>query len=242
MSEQSALSRLRRAPWDGIDVAMVLVVSFLLELVAYAAVSQTMHLLDGGLSGQDRSVAEALAAQLAFYAAGLSATLLVLFARRRQARVADLGWRMTSRGWVLAALPLTVLALGIASLLTGVAQTLMPHTENAQCLSVRSDYGSSVLLALPVVAVAAPIVEETVFRGVVYRWLRGVMPVNLAMGVSAAVFAGAHFIRLLLLPLFGLGILLAWIYERSGSIWPGVLVHALFNLVGVVAILTARGC
>jgi hypothetical protein len=31
-------------------------------------------------------------------------------------------------------------------------------------------------------------------------------------------------------------------YERSRSIWPGVLVHALFNLSGLLVILGAPGC
>jgi membrane protease YdiL (CAAX protease family) len=99
-----------------------------------------------------------------------------------------------------------------------------------------------VLLALPVVCIAAPIVEETVFRGVLYRWLRGVLPLGTAMLVSGGIFALFHGDVLLFLPLMGFGALLSWIYERTQSIWPGAVVHGLFNLVGLIDILTVAKC
>jgi membrane protease YdiL (CAAX protease family) len=173
---------------------------------------------------------------------GIATITLLVLAGHRGLDVRELGWRRPSWRWALGAVPLTLLALAVAGALAGIAQTLLPHVQNQQCITVREQYGHSILLALPVVCVAAPVVEETVFRGVLYRWLRGVLPLATAMLASGAVFALAHATTLLFLPLLGLGILLAWIYERSGSLWPGVLVHALFNLAGIVDILTAPRC
>lgn len=230
-----------RAPWHWTDVVLILVVAFVFGAAVNAVVVEIVHGADRALSSQDRTSVEAMAGQLAFYAVGISVTLLVL-AGRRGAAVGDLGWRRTTVRWVLAAVPLAVAGLAIAGILGGIAESLLRTTQNQQCVTVQQQYGHSILLALPVVCVAAPIVEETVFRGVVYRWLRGVVPVRTAMVLSAAVFALAHAITLLFLPLFGLGILLAWVYERSRSIWPGVLVHAMFNLAGIIDILTATHC
>ena len=220
---------------------LVLVVALFVGGAGNAVVVGLVHAVDAALSAQDRATVEALSGQLAFYGIALTATLLLLSARRGVA-VGELGWRRPSRNWVLAAVPLAIIGLAVAGILSGIAESLLHSAQNQQCHTVQQQYGHSILLALPVVCVAAPIVEETVFRGVLYRWLRGVVPVNIAMVVSAAIFAAAHAIALLFLPLFGFGVLLAWIYERSRSIWPGVLVHALFNLVGIIGILTASSC
>jgi membrane protease YdiL (CAAX protease family) len=231
----------RRAPWDWTDVLIVLFLSFLIGGVAYAGVARAVHAADASLASQDRSALEAMAGQLVFYAVTISITLLVLTARR-DIDVADLGWRRTSWRWLLAAIPLTVLGLLIAGALGGVVQALFPHAQNIQCQTVQKEFGHAIWYAVPVVCIAAPIVEETVFRGVLYRWLRGNLPVTSAMLLSGALFALFHFIPILFLPLAGLGALLSWIYERSGSIWPGVVVHGLFNLVGIVDILTTAKC
>jgi uncharacterized protein len=231
----------RRAPWDWHDILLILVVAVLVGGVGSVLASGLVRSLDGALSAQDRASVEALAAQLVFYGVAIAVTLLVITGRRHVA-VAELGWRRPSLNWVLAAVPLAIVGLGVAAILTGIAESLLHGPQNQQCIAVRQQYGHSVLLALPVVCVAAPIVEETVFRGVIYRWLRGVLPLNVAMLASGAIFAAAHAITLLFLPLLGFGVLLAWIYERSRSLWPGVLVHALFNLVGIIEILTAPRC
>jgi uncharacterized protein len=224
-----------------VDVLLILLAGLLFGGAANAGVADLVRRGDASLSAQDRSSVEAMAGQLAFYGVAISVTLLVL-AGRRGLNVRELGWRRPTLRWLLAAVPLTLFGLAIAGVLAGVAESLLPHVPNEQCIKVQQQYGHSVLLALPVVCIAAPIVEETIFRGVLYRWLRGVLPLGTAMVVSAAVFALAHAVVLLFLPLLGLGILLAWIYERAQSLWPGVLVHGLFNLAGIIDILTATKC
>jgi uncharacterized protein len=222
-------------------VLAVLAGSFLVGGLAYAAVARLVHTADSGLDSQSRTTAEAMAGQLVFYAVSLSIALIVLVSRH-DIHVGELGWRRVSWRWLLAAVPLALAGLLIAGALGGLSQSLLPHTQNTQCISVQREYGHAVLLALPVVCVAAPIVEETLFRGILYRWLRGVLPLTPAMVISGGVFALFHFNTLLFLPLAGLGVLLSWIYERSSSIWPGALVHGLFNLVGIIDILTAARC
>jgi uncharacterized protein len=231
----------QRAPWGFGDVLLILVLSFTFGGVAYAGVARAVHAADTSLASQDRTALEAMAGQLTFYAVTISITLLTLVARRN-IDVGDLGWRRASWRWLLGAVPLTLLGLVIAGVLGGLVQALFPHVQNIQCQTVQKEFGHAIWYAVPVVCVAAPIVEETVFRGVLYRWLRGNLPMTAAMLLSGAVFALFHFIPILFLPLAGLGVLLSWIYERSGSIWPGVIVHGLFNLVGIVDILTTAKC
>jgi membrane protease YdiL (CAAX protease family) len=84
--------------------------------------------------------------------------------------------------------------------------------------------------------IIAPIVEETVFRGMIYGWLRSHLPVALAVVVSAAIFAIAHVIPVLLPALFVVGLILAIAYEWSGSLWVSILLHALQNSLTVTLI------
>jgi membrane protease YdiL (CAAX protease family) len=82
------------------------------------------------------------------------------------------------------------------------------------------------MLALTVLA--APLCEEFIFRGLIFGGLRRSMGALPAMLVSAAVFAIVH-PPLSMLPVFVLGLLAAWSYERGQRLLAPMLVHALYN-------------
>lgn len=97
--------------------------------------------------------------------------------------------------------------------------------------------GASVVLTLLALAVITPIAEEIFFRGflmkgLVNRW--GVAPGIIA---SAAIFAGLHFQPPVLVPVFITGLLLGSLYWQTGSLWPGILVHAAQNLIATLGII-----
>ncbi len=79
----------------------------------------------------------------------------------------------------------------------------------------------------------APFAEEVLFRGFLFPALRGMLGPILAMVGSAALFAALH-------PLAGfysiflLGVLLAFVYERTGSLVAPIAMHAIHNGVAVV--------
>lgn len=90
-----------------------------------------------------------------------------------------------------------------------------------------------------VVVVLAPMVEETVFRGVLFGLLvRAGQPLWLAVGLSSGLFALGHLtagmpmaqLVYLGVTLFVSGSLLALSYRWTGSLYPGMLGHALANL------------
>jgi len=78
-------------------------------------------------------------------------------------------------------------------------------------------------------AVIAPFVEETFFRGFLFQGFRAKYGWISGMLLSAGIFAIAHLDLVALIPTFILGILLAYLYHRTNSIWPGVIVHMLVN-------------
>lgn len=83
-------------------------------------------------------------------------------------------------------------------------------------------------------ALVAPFVEELTFRGVGQSLLRflGSTPSILIVGVA---FGVAHGLVEALLVLVPFGIALAWLRNRTDSVMPGMLVHALFNGIALAA-------
>jgi membrane protease YdiL (CAAX protease family) len=96
-------------------------------------------------------------------------------------------------------------------------------------------------LVLPLAGVAtvlvAPLAEETFFRGFVFGGLRryGFFWAALASGL---LFSAAHVSLGGLIPLALVGMLFAWSYSRTGSLWTTIYAHFFFNLVSF-AVLTA---
>lgn len=84
------------------------------------------------------------------------------------------------------------------------------------------------------VVVLAPVFEEIIFRGLVFTTLRDKFSFPVSMIVSAGVFALAHgYGPIAFLSVFWSGLLWAWIYERTGSVLPGIFAHAMNNALVV---------
>lgn len=92
---------------------------------------------------------------------------------------------------------------------------------------------SPLWLSLISLAVVTPVLEEVVFRGLVYTRLTKGMRRGTAVLLSSIIFGIAHgnVIAFVYAGLFG--VVLACLLERSGSIIPGILAHAAFNAVSV---------
>jgi membrane protease YdiL (CAAX protease family) len=87
--------------------------------------------------------------------------------------------------------------------------------------------------------VFAPLFEELVFRGALYGTLRVRMRWPVAAVASALVFAAAHGYGLAGFgSVFISGMLWCWAYERTGSLLPGMLGHAINNLAVSITLLT----
>lgn len=97
-----------------------------------------------------------------------------------------------------------------------------------------STHNVGLIVAFTILAtLAAPFMEEFVFRGFLFNALLRYLPVWGAAIVSGVIFGLVHGSPTALLPLAGSGIVLAYVYYRSGSLSAAMLTHALFNLVNV---------
>lgn len=123
--------------------------------------------------------------------------------------------------WVIAAL------LGLV-LDAGDEQGLVPHGWD-------SSRAAAFAANFVVVAVMAPVVEELVFRGLGFglvSLLAGPVPAAVVTGVA---FGLAHGLVVALPVLAAFGVVLGLLRWKSGSVYPGMIVHGVFNGVALLA-------
>lgn len=119
--------------------------------------------------------------------------------------------------------------------------TLIP-SEVFQELVPMEDFNSEVLGEMMAsrwgylaICIFAPLVEELVFRGAILRvLLEGLRSHWIAIVVSALLFALVHLNPAQMPHAFCLGLLLGWMYYRTRSVIPGIIVHWVNNTVAYV--------
>lgn len=83
----------------------------------------------------------------------------------------------------------------------------------------------------------APIAEEFIFRGYLYGVMRHFLGRIPAIVLSSILFAAMH-LHLPSMPgLTVLAVMLCLLYERTGSLWSNIIVHATFNTISIIMLL-----
>lgn len=144
----------------------------------------------------------------------------------------QLGARPADTVWYGHAVLLAFLAMILVALVSlAIERILGESLQNPQVDMLAptgfSWFSAAVMLILA--AGVAPLVEEFFFRGLVHRWISERSSLWIAIPVSSLIFAVLHGLPQLIAPLFVIGCLLAWLYEKCRSIWPCVAMHAIFN-------------
>lgn len=134
--------------------------------------------------------------------------------------------------------PVLLLLLASSSLYLALGLPLKPQPALLKFLEAK-ELGQ-MLPFLLYALVIAPIWEEVFFRGTLFPWLAGRLPVPQAQWLSALAFGAVHLHGPTLIPLTVLGVLLAGIYRTTGSLVPAILVHALFNANTCALLLLGR--
>jgi len=94
-----------------------------------------------------------------------------------------------------------------------------------------------------VAVIAAPLVEESIFRGFFFNAFLRYMPAVVAGLLSATLFGFLHYAEspTVVLPLIGAGAALAWVYYRSGALISTIIAHGTFNAITVLAVMVQGG-
>ncbi len=151
-----------------------------------------------------------------------------------------LGLRRPGRGAVVSSVIAYFVYIGCAIV---VAVLLQPEQEDIT-RELGVDEGTlGKIAAGALIIVAAPISEEIFFRGFIFAGLRRSVPFVVAAVLSAAIWGIFHYTGAgswgVVVQLTVFGIVLAWLYERTGSIWPTIVVHAFNNAVAFTILTTS---
>jgi hypothetical protein len=141
---------------------------------------------------------------------------------------AGLGWGIVA--WLGASLA----SYAVISLLQAVGIDPEPQAAE-QALEIIDPW-----LAVLSIVILAPIAEETFFRGVVFNAFRREGGRRWAYLGSSVLFAVIHVSLVAVVPIFLLGLALAWVYERTGSLLAPMTMHAVVNGVSVLLALLLR--
>ena len=91
---------------------------------------------------------------------------------------------------------------------------------------------TDVAVTLVEYSIIAPVFEEVIFRGVLFATFRRRFGWGISAVLSALIFSLVHGYGLVgLLSVFWSGVLWAWAYEKTGSLWPGMIAHGVNNLL-----------
>jgi membrane protease YdiL (CAAX protease family) len=112
----------------------------------------------------------------------------------------------------------------------GVSLWLEEKQDVVLVIARHRDEGLFMVSAALSVAVAAPIVEEVFFRGLLYPFFKRFCGVVPAACLTGAAFGAIHFSAAAFFPLALFGVYLCLIYEKTGDIRAPVLTHCLHNL------------
>lgn len=113
----------------------------------------------------------------------------------------------------------------------------MPRHPQLELMTESAVVPLQILIAVLAV-VAAPLVEELLFRGMFQTVIRSYLQRPwLAIFMTSAMFASVHLNRTHWPALFVLGIGLGYAYEKSGSLWRPIFMHAMFNGVTIAVAL-----
>lgn len=217
---------------DAVDAARVLALGFL-------AMALASFLATAGLPGDAATGIQ----QAAFFAApliyaratGLSPWAASGFRRVDPVRLAAVVLASLAMLWILKGLvdlqEEAFQALGLGERVQAERRRIARGVERA------GERGGTVYAAA-LFAAASPLGEETLFRGILLRGLAARWGASRAIGFTAAAFAAAHWKLVQIPPMVLLGLYFGTVVWLTGSLWAGILAHAINN--AAVLVLTFR--
>ena len=113
---------------------------------------------------------------------------------------------------------------------------LIDEVEPQQLVTLFQEGGdvSALIILVLMAVIVAPIVEEIIFRGCIYRFFKSKMTLLAAQIASGGIFALMHENLLSFVPLVVVGIVLAKIYEKTGNLSVAIWFHAFFNSFSLI--------
>jgi membrane protease YdiL (CAAX protease family)/curved DNA-binding protein CbpA len=231
--------------WGSGDIVWAIVAIVVIVIVASIPIFVAAIAIAGGSDNVDKSpnaLAVELLASAVFQVSALGAAWYFGL-RKYHLNWAALGLRKPERGWPWLPFTLVLGALFIVfaySIMLSIAG-IKPNTDLPDAVY---NHFLPLSIALVLTVLIAPVIEETFFRGFVFgglmrRWgpVWGALGSGLLFGLAHLGNAGYFYV---VPPIIGIGVLFAWSYRYSRSIFPSMAAHFLFNLIQMIGVLATR--
>lgn len=205
---------------------MIVPVAVILPLIAW-------HLFGGGLDESFTKQAFTWVVMVSqIVALALSMLLIARRLRRHGKAWTDVGFRRF-KFWRAVRYMLGFYGI-MALFLIGVAVTaslLLGPDAGPDQRTLNTVRQTSPLVALFLSVLLVPVLEEIVYRGVLFSALRARYRVGLSVLFSGLIFAVAHFDPFIIIAILPLGFYAAFMTYKLGSIYPAIMLHMSWNLL-----------
>ena len=167
------------------------------------------------------------------FVSGVIALLIywIVFLIRKKKFVKEVGVSAISAKSIL-----PIILLGICfNIFISVFMSVIPFPQSwIDSYTANRSVIDNSLMAWIATVIGAPIVEEVVFRGLMYSRLKKGMPAVVAAVIASIAFGAVHGTIIWAIYTFVFGMLCIWLYERHQSLTANILFHMAFNLAGMV--------
>ncbi|ADY55986.1 Abortive infection protein [Syntrophobotulus glycolicus DSM 8271] len=173
-----------------------------------------------------------------FFSNSLFILLILGIMRNQNININDIGWRKTKLVPALKNIVLMWFATWICYFLYLIVLALAGFTpqENGLYEMLADPTGVNLVINLLAIVVVAPLVEETLFRGLLFGSLFPYFGKWVSIVVSSALFSALHFDPVGFFPRFVLGICLGYLYVKNDSLFPAMGLHGLNNFVALMLV------
>jgi len=238
--KRDATSRLRQIGWT--VWPLIIMLSFLLAIVSFFLAVQAGRLL--GVQLPVQGVTASLAISVVVYGLTLGYILLVAKLFNKNFSASDTGVER-ALSWQDIGLGLGgfVIYAAVATALMEIAKLFLPPgvINQPQDIGFTAVYGVERVLAFMVLVVVAPIIEEVIFRGILYGKLRqSTLPRWAAIGITSLLFALAHGQLNVGIDVFVLSVMACLLRDATGSVWSAVKLHMIKNGITFYVLFVAQ--
>jgi membrane protease YdiL (CAAX protease family) len=237
------------AAWGALEGIGSVLLAFAIYILGIVILGESIAVASRSAYDQHPIEVNILAYQ--FLGIGTATCAYFVLSRRHHVGAAALGFRYP--GWntlLWTAASVLPILIGVSLFAAGFDHLFPAYHLHGNANQIVAGHTGSLPVAEKIsifawVAIEAPIVEETLFRGILFQGLRQffarVMPyagsVAIAALSSGVIFGLSHFEFQTLPVLALLGVVLAVVFQITKSIYASMLVHGIFNAVGVLYVL-----
>lgn len=215
------------------------VVSFGLANMIFLAVALLLQMAGVSFESINQSIFGTVSAAIIYVLMLVIALGGPWWLRKKATTKQELGLQRLPSWLDIGLAPATFVVYIITSgLLVYLVTMLMPGFDPTQAQSIGFEdltHRYELILAFITLVIAAPVAEEILFRGYLHGKLRRTTPVWLTTLITSALFAALHLPGTdglqwnVAVDVLTLGIFLSVLREVTGSIWAGILLHAIKN-------------